>query len=1529
MKTRIIVLSLLMSIALGVSARTFFANDEIRVYTDQTYHDSQIHWDWDYSALWLYLFSTENSNNKWIQLEYKESDYFSAIIPEGSNYNRLVLVRKPTGKGEGWSDITNQTCNIRIPDDPSCNVLYKFWKKEGDCTDDAYSEWKTYTPDISQIKSTISGVTQEEISVCPSAAGTLFALHPKIRSDKKDYDYEKVSRHTWLRSTDGKSSWTSLDNFAGKVRDEEKEKDLDTNLPSTIPSGGVYYYLYSLNPSGRRLIHVKVNNVGCDLDCEITAFETANSAVNADNNTFTLDGMVAFGEANGKSLKIECSGKDTIITAPKSPQSFSLHGVPAATVDGQKAMAKASFIGGGAACSMEKEVDIPNATIAADTTTLNQLTGTTYVFIPADTIASNQFVWLRKDENTGIVETIVSAWKKMEVDAISHDSTVTYIYKEYNPAPGSMENLMTNGSYEDSWPYATKKVSEYDYWGTFPETATPPSIDFYTNESVNPGLAKKDNGFAVVRNAKNFAHTYAAVEARDGFNFALFDAKSGSEGANKKAWLATTAMHPKLKLKAGTTYVLSFWAANINNYGEMDNAAEFEFRIEAPGQSTPIAKSKKLNLSDAKFHNNIWHQLSETFTADKDYDNITISVVNLNKKELKVGNDFALDDIQFHPISSVSRNVKSQQIFVAKAHEPKIDAFTATVVQLDCNAEEKYTIQMHVVFQNPKGQLIIKDKTTGTEYPYDVTATFDTPTNLDKDIVINGLTPVNHQWEAYFSEWTSAKRTAETIAPVVPTIEAKNFLFSDPRPGCELTTALTFDLDYTYQQGNLTYWVDDMTTQTATFTPQDRNKQTLAGLTFEGIPADGKNTHVLHVSFDGPNSCVKDYPLPQVPFSPVIDKVEVTGLPTTKLTCSTEEYSFNVIVTTHYDATGHAIALHFDDNGAAKDSVVAATDSKTTVSLKLHNMDDVAQTISVALEEAPTCTKTVDYTPPTLARITPLFDVTISETACDVLEYTLSGTVAFDIPDGKLIVEYDATHRDAITVAAGSSSATFSITGMTATDPGMVLKAWFENSNTPICTVISKPFEAPVIPTIEAKNFTFSAPTCTDVNTTLTFDLDYTYQQGTLTYWVDGLAPQTAASTPQDPSQQTLTGLTFEGIPADGKDNHVLHVSFDGPNSCVKDFALPQVPFSPVIDAVTLTAVPTLVPCDATAYEITVSFTSYFTPVPADKQIVLTYDSIGETKTTAPIALTNFPYNLIVYNIANGSHSIFAAFADAADCKTETTYDAPARETCERDSVTICEGESYWWHEAYRTGPVGENRFKDGSDSLYLFVKEKPTVTIGTIAMTCDEANEIRIPFSAVKGDPDQFDIDIVGNHFTGRLDIVGTDTAFVFSPTTMEAGDYTAHVTVGETDVPCTSMVDIHFTIALSGQMYSKWTDVLFIGNKEGRFTSYQWFADGVAMSGESLQHLYDPKGLSGSTILYHCRLTTTDGKTLYTCPQTFDDVTPSRTVDTTPNKVKATTLYDTIGRVIKGMPHNGIYIVMEELENGEIRTHKITVYE
>ena len=772
-----------------------------------------------------------------------------------------------------------------------------------------------------------------------------------------------------------------------------------------------------------------------------------------------------------------------------------------------------------------------------------------------------------------------------------------------------------------------------------------------------------------------------------------------------------------------------------------------------------------------------------------------------------------------------------------------------------------------------------------------------------------------------------------TVAPVTPVIDTAKIAFSEPT--CtDLTTSLTFDLNYTYQQGTLTYWVDTLPAQTATYNVADPAALTLTGLSFANIPADGKNDHVLHVSFDGANSCAKNYTLPAVPFSPVIDAVKITSVVPTMVTCATDFYTVDVNVTLHNDPTGLGKNIHLNyHNGVeSKDTIVAATGKTTSITgLKLYNMDATGlQTIYADLAgHTPACQDSVKYNAPKIARITPNFDVKIGETACDVLNYSLSGTVSFNMPDGNLVVEYDATHRDVIAAPAGSTSANFSISGMTAAGTGLGLKAWFENSATTACTVDSKTFDAPVVPTIDTVKTAFSAPGCTDLTTTLTFDLNYTYQQGRLHYNVDGGADSIVNITEKS-SLLTLTGLRYEGIPADGKNDHVLHVSFDGANSCAKNYTLPAAPFSPVIDDVTVTGMPTSIACDAKDYTIGVNFSSHYTPIPAGKQIVITYDSLCTPKTTAPIDVTNFPYNLTLYNTYKGKKdTIYVAFADAPGCKTKVTFDAPARESCDCDSLIVCEGDSKTWHGKSYTGPVGVNKFVDGTDTLYLFVKEIPTITVGTIAMTCDNANVIRVPFSIEKGEPDSIGVAIGDSHLTATMDIVGTDTAFTFAPATMKAGDYAAHVTVGTTGLSCTTEVDINFIIALSDHVYSKWTDVLFVSNKEGLFTTYQWFADGVAMPGETLQRLYDPDGLSGSNIVYHCRVTTTDGKTLYTCPQTFDDVTPSRTVDTTPANVKATTLYDSMGRVIKTTPHYGIYIVVEELENGEIQTRKITIHE
>jgi hypothetical protein len=71
------------------------------------------------------------------------------------------------------------------------------------------------------------------------------------------------------------------------------------------------------------------------------------------------------------------------------------------------------------------------------------------------------------------------------------------------------------------------------------------------------------------------------------------------------------------------------------------------------------------------------------------------------------------------------------------------------------------------------------------------------------------------------------------------------------------------------------------------------------------------------------------------------------------------------------------------------------------------------------------------------------------------------------------------------------------------------------------------------------------------------------------------------------------------------------------------------------------------------------------------------------------------------------------------------------------------------------------------------------------------------------------------------------------------------------------------------------------------------------------------------------------TDGTKLYTCPQKFDDAPRSAEQKTGENKVQSTKMYDSMGRSIQGTPHNGIYIVVEQLEDGCTRVRKVAAWE
>ena len=658
-KRYIVLAALFTFIAMSVQARMFEQGEKIYVNADQTFHDGCFNWANDNAKISLYLWKKSvTGSEQWVTLSVETGALFSGDVPAG-DFDRCIIVRG--SQAASWTGKWNQTGNLTIPDVPDRNYISKFWEGTGD----ASADWLTYSPAVDKIGAFVASTTEEAMKVCQNALGYSYTLHPKLKADKSDYDYENVACHSWYVSTD-KSTWSSVDGLAG-LRDGEQHKDTFYILPNTLPSNVIYFYLYSSKQAGRRLLKITPDAADCDYDCMITSFEVACSEVNANDTTYTLDGMIAFGEANGD-LVVTCEGQSTTISGAKSPQIFSIPGLRAATSTGKTTVAEAKFTGN-TACTATATVNIPNATQGIVFTHIDQWFGETKALNPSGANYANEHKWYINGEEKPEMQ---GAQVSIDFD---EPNVTRYTYREFNPPIGTMDDLMNNGNYEsdDASVYGTKwqksVISDYEFWGKYPETGTT-QINFYSDTvgtgCVNPNK-RNSNGFAVVKNANNFYSTFAKLTAREGEYFALFDAASdGVEG--KKAWYTNTTISPSLKLQKGTTYLFSFWAANINNYGEMDNAAKLQFQIEYNGKTKKLGRV--LDLGSAEFRNNRWHQCSATFLADADATNVTISVVNLNTNKLFVGNDFALDDIQFRAVSSATRSVRIQQVFEVETHDP-------------------------------------------------------------------------------------------------------------------------------------------------------------------------------------------------------------------------------------------------------------------------------------------------------------------------------------------------------------------------------------------------------------------------------------------------------------------------------------------------------------------------------------------------------------------------------------------------------------------------------------------------------------------------------------------------------------------------------------------------------------------------------------------------------------------------------------------------------------------------------------------
>ncbi|MBR0310525.1 MAG: T9SS type A sorting domain-containing protein [Paludibacteraceae bacterium] len=754
-----------------LSARWFEQGEKLYINSDQTIRDGNGKFNWSDAGanLVLYVWKKGKTNSQqWVTLTKESNNLWVGDMPAGDFDGALILRKSGSANMNDFGNVWDRTGDMTITDAADRNYINIFYK------DGETSDWLTYVPSAAKVApyaaSLRSANKEEQVVVCPSAMGGPFSLRVKLKSDKSAYDYDNVQCHGWFRSTDG-STWTSVDDYAGMARNGEQDKViLKNNLPV---SGVVYYYLHSAKTAGRRLIKVTTEGAkDCELDCSITAFEVATSAVNANDTTYTLDGMVAFGEPNGK-LVITCNGKSTTIDSPKSPQVFSIPGLRGATTGGKTAVATATFTGN-SGCKAEVQFDVPNVTQGIVSKHIDVLVGETAELNPSGADYANKHVWYIDGKEQTTMQ------GKQSSTAYDEANVTRYTYREFNPPAGDMSDMMSNGSYEEEFNYGVKgetsTISDYNFWGKYAQTDNT-AIDFYTNTAINPA-EWSDNGFAVVKNANNFFYTFAKIKAREGSYFAMFDAASDGV-AGKKAWKAETAKNPNLKLQKGTTYLFSFWAANINNYGEMDNAAKLQFHIEYNGKTQQLGEV--LDLGSAEFRNNRWHQCSATFKADADASNVTISVVNLNTNELNTGNDFALDDIQFRAVSSATRSVRIQQVFEVQTHEPHVFTLAATAQPMDCDQTD-YTVSLTVTYDNPKGKLVIKDMTTDhvlfNEAVPAVGADWDKKKTKTIAVKVEGMEPVEHRYKAYFDEWEKSYAEAVSTAPQFSSCCVEGVLYS-------------------------------------------------------------------------------------------------------------------------------------------------------------------------------------------------------------------------------------------------------------------------------------------------------------------------------------------------------------------------------------------------------------------------------------------------------------------------------------------------------------------------------------------------------------------------------------------------------------------------------------------------------------------------------------------------------------------------------------------------------------------------------
>ena len=291
-------------------------------------------------------------------------------------------------------------------------------------------------------------------------------------------------------------------------------------------------------------------------------------------------------------------------------------------------------------------------------------------------------------------------------------------------------------------------------------------------------------------------------------------------------------------------------------------------------------------------------------------------------------------------------------------------------------------------------------------------------------------------------------------------------------------------------------------------------------------------------------------------------------------------------------------------------------------------------------------------------------------------------------------------------------------------------------------------------------------------------------------------------------------------------------------------------------------------------------------------------------------------------------------FTNAANCDSIVTLHIVNKQPTAGDTTAyVCAGTDFYWHGSLaHDGDQITLENAAGCDSIVtLYLIEDNITTSDTAGVICRGSLPYRW-HGKVLNDAGQLK-DTIPNG--ANCDSIITLTLTVKEAT---AFDTTAHVCPDEdfywhgslahdgdritleNAAGCDSIITLHLIIdecapECEDIIMRKWDDLIFIGNGEHLYVSYQWYRDGQALTGETGQYLY----IMGYTLendghTYSARAYKADGTYIEACSKSFMDF--QRSAELYPGDHSAVQMSPNPARrfmpvTIKGLSENPHFIV------------------